>query len=228
MGNSPRPQMLVELRQVSAQYQALSDHTVLPTFHMVTTVADTSPPLYSYRLGLDTIEEWVNAAEAEGVAVILDLQPGRAGLMEEIERLKPFLYLPHVHLALDPEWTMGSDQIPGVHIGNMRAEQINEVQALLNEIALEIGLNRVLILHQFKDSMLPDKEAIVDFPYVETVIDSDGAFSAEVKISSYQQYAAEPAFEYGGVKLFTVRDRRLLTPDEVMALQPPPVVIIYQ
>ncbi|MFQ5422100.1 MAG: hypothetical protein ACE5EY_17265 [Anaerolineae bacterium] len=228
LGNSPRDEMLVDLRRVAAEYQALSAESVWPAFHMITTVAHTEPPNYSYQLEAEIIEDWITFAEQENAAVILDLQPGRADLMSEVERLLPYLYHENVHLALDPEWTMDDTQIPLVHIGQMYAEQINEVQAVLNQIAIEIGVNRVLILHEFKDSMLPDKADIMDYPFVEVVIDSDGAFSAEVKMDSYLQYTTEPAFEYGGIKLFTVRDRRLLTPEEVMALQPQPRIIIYQ
>ncbi len=228
LGNSPRDEMLVDLRRITAEYQAFSAEPVWPTFHMITTVAHTEPPNYSYQLEAEVIEDWIAFAERENAAVILDFQPGRADLMSEVERLLPYLYNENVHLALDPEWTMSDTQIPLIHIGQMYAEQINEVQAALNQVAIEIGVNRVLILHQFKDSMLPDKADIIDYPYVELVIDSDGAFSAEVKMDSYLQYTAEPAFEYGGIKLFTVRDRRLLTPEEVMALEPQPHIIIYQ
>lgn len=228
LGNSPRDEMLVDLRRMTAEYQALSTEPVWPAFHMITTVAHTEPPNYSYQLETEIIEEWIDFANREDVAVILDLQPGRADLMMEVERVLPYLYNENVHLALDPEWTMTDTQIPLVHIGQMYAEQINEVQAVLNQVAIEIGVNRVLILHQFKDSMLPDKADIMDYPFVEVVIDSDGAFSAEVKMDSYLQYTTEPAFEYGGIKLFTVRDRRLLTPEEVMGLEPQPHVIIYQ
>jgi hypothetical protein len=220
--------MLADLRQLSEEYQALSDRPVLPTFHMITTVAHTEPPLYSYPVDLAVIEEWVEAASLENVAVILDIQPGRADIIEEIGRIKHLLFLPNVHLAIDPEWMMNEYQIPNVHIGHVTGEIINEIQALLNEIAIETGLNQVLILHQFKDSMIEDKAAISDYPYVELVINSDGAFNADVKKASYLQYATEPGFEYGGIKLFTLRDRRLLLPDEVMGLFPQPAIIIYQ
>ncbi|NIT52586.1 MAG: hypothetical protein GWO41_07585, partial [candidate division Zixibacteria bacterium] len=82
-------------------------------------------------------EEWVNSADSEGVAVVLDIQPGYASINYEVNRLKEFFYLPHVHLALDPEFIMEDGEIPGQSIGQIYADQINEVQEFLNEIALE-------------------------------------------------------------------------------------------
>lgn len=197
---------------------------------MVVTVASQQPPYYYHYVDLKVIEEWIAAAEESGVVVILDIQPGRGNVFNLFERFKPYLYQPHVHLAIDPEFTMAEGEIPAQDVGQLYAEQINEVQAALNEIGHEIGLNRVLILHQFANSMLPDKELIESQPYVEIVIDGDGVGSPEAKTRNYNQYATEPAFEYGGFKLFPRDgDYPVLSPQEVMAtLTPPPVIIIYQ
>ena len=124
---------------------------------------------------------------------------------------------------------MQGGQIPGVNVGQLYAAQINQIQARLNEIGAAIGLNRVLILHQFLPSMLPDKVAIEDYPFVDIVIDGDGVGPAEVKIYNYTAYASEPAFEFGGFKLFpTDGDYPIMSPAEVMNLVPQPVLIIYQ
>jgi hypothetical protein len=110
----------------------------------------------------------------------------------------------------------------------MNGEQINQVQAILNEIAIEIGVNRVLIVHQFVDRMLESKELIADYPHVELIIDSDGTFNTAVKVGSYLRYAGEPGFEYGGIKFFYEHDDYILEPRGVMELLPPPALIIYQ
>jgi hypothetical protein len=124
---------------------------------------------------------------------------------------------------------MNAAQVPGAHIGQLYAAQINEIQARLNAVGAEIGLNRVLILHQFRPSMLPDKALIEDYPFVEIVIDGDGVGPANVKIQNYITYADEPAFEFGGFKLFpTDGDYPILSPAEVMGLEPQPALIIYQ
>lgn len=150
--------------------------------------------------------------------------------MSEFNLVKDLLYHPHVHLALDPEFAMQGNQIPGQNLGQLYASDINAVQQELNQIATEIGVNRVLILHQFSSTMLPNKEDIVDFPNVELVIDGDGVGSAQTKINNYNRYANQSGFEYGGFKLFpTDGDFPVLSPEEVMTLLfPPPAIIIYQ
>jgi hypothetical protein len=232
LGAAPRPEMLQELRGLAAQYQALSpDHYVMPAYHIITTIADPFPGEfnnYSHWLRFETLEEWVMSADSEGVAVVLDIQPGYASISYEINRLKEFFYLPHVHLALDPEFIMEDGEVPGQSIGQIYADQINDVQAFLNEIAIETGLNKVLIIHQFEPAMVRNKEAIEDYPYVELVIDADGFGGPNAKIGDYNQYAAEPGFEFGGFKLFFNWDFPLLSPPEVMVLEPPPAIIIYQ
>ncbi len=229
LGDWPREQMHQQLLSTVATYEPFTDRPILPTFHLITTVANPHPPLYRHHVGIEQIEEWVAAARELETAVILDIQPGRADLLSEFGRLEHLLYEPHVHFAIDPEFVMNAYQVPGANIGQLYAAQINEIQARLNAIGAEIGLNRVLILHQFRPSMLPDKALIEDFPHVEVVIDGDGVGPAQVKIYNYTTYADEPAFEFGGFKLFpTDGDYPVLTPAEVMALSPQPMLIIYQ
>lgn len=228
--------LVSDLKDLAAQYQALApQRRVLPGFHLVVTVADPwfgDDRNFNHRASEEAIERWLSMAEAEGFAVVLDVQPGHAPVLEELERISSHLRHPYVHLALDSEYTMGRTEeglfeVPGRVLGSLYAEQINAVQERLEAIAQEIGVNKVLIIHQFEDQMVPDKENIINYPHVELVIDSDG-FGGPDKVRDYQKYAQEPGFEYGGFKLYRNWDRPLLAPDEVLELEPPPVVIIYQ
>lgn len=229
LGELPREQLHQQLLSTVTQYQPMSDQPILPAYHLVTTVANPHPPLYFHRVDLALIERWVAQAKEVETAVILDIQPGRGDIMAEFERLEHLLYEPHVHFAIDPEFVMSSWQVPLVNVGQLYAAEINAIQARMNAIAAQIGLNRVLILHQFSPGMLPDKSLIEDYPFVEIVIDGDGVGAAGAKIRNYTSYASEPAFEYGGFKLFpTDGDYPVLTPAEVMNLEPQPALIIYQ
>lgn len=229
VGELPREQMHQQLLARVAEYEPYSDRFILPAYHLVTTVANPYPPTYSHQVSIELIEQWVAEAKVLETAVILDIQPGRADLLTEFSRLEHLLYEAHVHLALDPEFVMNQWQVPGATIGQLYASQINEIQAKMNVIGAEIGLNRVLILHQFRPAMLPDKTLIEDYPFVEILIDGDGVGAAAAKIRNYNDYASEPAFEFGGFKLFpTDGDYPVLTPAEVMNLDPQPVLIIYQ
>lgn len=233
LGESARDLMTRNLRARALQLQALSpDRFVLPTYHMVTTVADKHPgpdENYSHQVNAELLQGWITAAKEYKLAVIIDIQPARADLQEEFDRIKHFLRDPHVHLALDPEFIVNEQQIPSSHLGQIQADQINAIQEQLNEIALEIGINRVLIIHQFEDSMVVDKAQLTDFLHVELVIDADGVGDQWNKLLDYRQYVKEPGFEYGGIKVFTRHDSGLLlTPKDLMELEPPPAVVIYQ
>jgi hypothetical protein len=234
LGENGRDETTRNLKAAALEVQALSpDRFVVPTYHMVSTVADGHPGGdgdYSHQVSLEKLEDWVAHANENGLACILDLQLGFADLQTEFDRIKHLLYYPHVHLALDPEFIMTEeDAIPGEKLGTISIYQINLIQAQLSYIALEIGLNRVLIVHQFEDEMLPNKDQLYDFPYVELVIDADGYGGKWTKVKDYQQYVGELGFEYGGIKIFLREDTPpLLTLEEVFWLDPLPAVIIYQ
>jgi hypothetical protein len=234
LGEAGRDETTRNLKALALEVQERSpDRFVLPTYHMISTVADPHPgPAgnYSHQVSLEKLEDWVAHGNENGVACVLDLQLGFADLQAEFDRIKHLLYHPHVHLALDPEFIMTEEgAIPGERLGSISIYQINLIQAQLSQIALEIGLNRVLIVHQFEDVMLPNKKQLYDFPYVELVIDADGFGGKWTKVKDYQQYAGEPGFEYGGIKVFFREDPPpLLTLEEIFWLEPLPAVIIYQ
>ena len=231
LGHQPRDEMIQSLRETAVLYQNFPpNRETVPTFHIIITVADTTPPNYRHHLSLDLINQWVSLAEALEFAVILDIQPGHVSLISEFRRIEDLLHKPHVHLAIDPEFTMDGFEIPGQDLGQLYASEINIIQQELNQIGLDTGVNRLLILHQFDSSMLPDKGNIANYPYVELVIDGDGVGSATQKINNYNRYANQSAFEYGGFKLFpTDGDFPVLSASEIMnQLAPPPAIIIYQ
>lgn len=231
LGNQPRETMIDELRATTQIYADLDpEMETIPAFHIIITVADRTPPYYRHHINLDLVEEWVALAEELEFAVILDIQPGHVSSMYELDRIRPLLSHPHVHFAIDPEFVMDGNQVPGRDLGQLYAKEINDVQAELDQISQEIGVKKVLILHQFANKMLPDKENIIDYPNVEIVIDGDGVGYSETKINNYHRYADQPAFEFGGFKLFpTDGDSPVLTPQEIMdRLTPPPALIIYQ
>ena len=228
LGNQPLNQTIKMLWGEVSTFQGLDSRHAMPAYHMVTTVANQNPPEYRHLVDLATLDVFVNHANNNEAAAIIDIQPGRVDIQTEFERIRYLMYQPHVHLAIDPEFDMTDEQIPNVHVGQTPAEDINWVQAQLNQIAIEMGVKRVLILHQFKASMLPDKANIQNYPHVELVIDSDGTFNTDIKVFNYLQYANEPGFEYGGLKIFYNYDDRIMTAEEVMRLNPAPAIVIYQ
>ncbi|MCA9965055.1 MAG: hypothetical protein KC423_12450 [Anaerolineales bacterium] len=241
LGNQFRNETVRMIRGVINEYRPyLTDgRYLMPVFHIISTVAKPCDPEFpncSHHISKELLYDWLVTAENNNAAVTLDIQPARNDVMEEFQRVREFFYYPHVHLAIDPEFRMNSEQVPNKQIGTMDAADINAVQAELEQIALEIGVNRVLIIHQFKDSMITNKHNIINYPHVELVINGDGYGPPGPKIRNYQQYALEPGFEYGGFKMFTdqvngrlLYDVPFMLPERVMTvLNPQPVYIIFQ
>ena len=118
--------------------------------------------------------------------------------------------------------------IPGAKIGSMSGALLNATQLWLNELGERVGSRKALIIHQFDNRMFSDKAVIEDYPLVELVWDADGFGGPGAKIADYEQYATEPGFEYGGFKLFYNYDTPLMTPAQVLSLEPFPVFVVYQ
>jgi len=232
LGRHDMPATLELLSEQAQAYRELDPCTeVVLVFHMVTTIADASPGEdgdYNHRVPHETILPWINGIAAVGGISVLDLQLGRGDLDTELSLIEPLLRLPTVHLAVDPEFIVGEEEIPGTNLGQIDGETINHVQAWLNAIAEQVGEQKILVIHQFNDRMMENKDAIQDYPLVNLVWDADGFGGAGAKIGDYNQYRGEPGFEYGGLKIFYNYDVPVMTPAQVMALDPPPAYILYQ
>ncbi len=220
-------------REQALAYQAiLPGVQVVPFFHMVTTIADAFPGAdgdYVHRVPHERIAQWIDVARTSGLFCVLDIQPGHSPVMAEVEYVAPFLQQPGVHLAIDPEFLMAEEwAVPGQRIGTMTGAQVNEVQAWLNAVAQQVGERKVLVIHQFDDRMFSGKELLIDYPYVDLLWDADGFGGPGAKKGDYIQYAGEPGWEHGGMKLFYEYDVPLMAPSEVMSLTPSPVFVVYQ
>ena len=66
------------------------------------------------------IGRYLRAARRAKALLVLDIQAGRSDFYTETVRLQKWLEQPDVGLALDPEWRMGPDEVPGNVIGGGR------------------------------------------------------------------------------------------------------------
>jgi LysM repeat protein len=223
--------VVAKLEEQTAEYAALSDKPVQSALHFIATVAQASPGadgMYRNRMPMDLMEEWADLAERHGMLLIIDLQPGRSSVQEEVEAVMPLLERPNVHLALDPEFNMWGSQEPGQQIGHMTADEINWAVQKLSALVASKGLpNKILIVHQFTPNMIENKAGIITDPNVDIVIDMDGFGGQAAKIDRYD-YVQSVLVQFAGIKLFYQEDYELLSPSQIMSLDPPPDLIIYQ
>jgi hypothetical protein len=233
LGRAPARETVTRTVEQALAYQAVApDLQIVPFFHMVTTIADPFPGAdgdYVHRVTTPTVHHWIDVAQAHGLYSVVDVQPGHSPITAELAFAEGYLRRPGVHLAVDPEFVMAQeDAVPGLRIGTMTGEQVNLVQAWLNALAEQLGERKVLVIHQFEERMFTGKEVIADYPLVDLVWDADGFGGPGAKLGDYHQYAAEPGFEYGGFKLFYDYDMPLMTPEQVLGIEPRPVFVVYQ
>jgi hypothetical protein len=185
---------------------------------------------YSRRLPIAEVRPLVERAGEEGFIVFLDLQPGRTSFLEQAQEYEELLLLPHVGLALDPEWRLGPNEVHLRRIGSVEAD---EVQAVIDWLAAlvrrELLPQKVLVLHQFTLDMLRDRDTLEVPPELVGVIHVDGQGSLPAKYRTYavMSEGAEDRWLWGW-KNFLQIDRPLATPEQVLALDPVARVITYQ
>lgn len=213
--------------------QASSGVRVVGALHLIVGVAEVAPGsdgTYLSRLDPAVIERYLEAARARDLLLFLDVQVGWADPLVEVQRLERFLVDPDVQVALDPEFaTRGANVAPGKVIGTLQPDDVNRVQHYLAGLVHDHGLPpKLLVLHQFMDSMLARPSAYDDVPEVEIAIDMDGYGSSGSKLDHYHEFALAPYSERPAIKLFYKWDVPLLTPRDFAGLDRGPGIVIYQ
>lgn len=209
------------------------DKRAVGAFEMIVTVAQRSAGAdgnYSHPSNLQDVERWIDIAEANGLYVILDIQPGRSDFLTESIRYEELLKRPNVGLALDPEWRMGPNEIPGRTVGSVTAAEVNEVSEWLSNLVLENDLpEKIFMVHQFQVRMIQNREDLIDRPGLATVIHADGFGGREIKLVTYGLLQVEAPL-YNGFKLFIDEDTRIFQPADVLGFttHPVPDFVSYQ
>ena len=223
-----------EIAAWAASYDRLNgSREVIAAFHLITGVAQahaTPDGTWLYRLSARRIAEYVEVARERGMLVFLDVQIGWSDPLAEVRLLEPFLRERFVHVALDPEFATRRQGVrPGLAIGSVTAEQVNEVQRYLAALVSEEGLPpKILMVHQFTPGMLRDRGAVEDVEGVDLSIDMDGFGGIAIKLAGYDSYSLREPSEWPALKLFFEYDTPVMTPDQVQGLDRAPDLIIYQ
>ncbi len=233
LGEQGPEESIERLRPLVEAYGVDGVPTV-PAFDIIATVADARPGAdgdYSAETPIEVLEPWVDAARRAGVYVILDLQPGRTDFLTQARRYEELLRQPHVGLALDPEWRLRPDQVHLRQIGSVDAAEVNEVAGWLAELVRRERLpQKLLLIHQFKPSMITNRERIVTPPELAVVIQMDGQGPLATKYSSYRVITGNRPHPrwWWGWKNFYDEDSPVATPEQVLGLEPVPVFVSFQ
>jgi hypothetical protein len=234
LGEFSDPQQMVDkLKEQAAAYTAADPaRPAIPTIELIASVAQGSPGangLWLFRTPPDVIEQYAQLAEQNNCLLLLDVQMGYDTVAHEVQSLLPYLRRPYVHLAIDPEFHVKPGQVPGEEFGSVTAADVNGAAATLADLVVRYNIpDKVLVIHQFRYDMLPDKQNIKPIPHIQMVVVMDGWGTPEAKLANYKAFIHDQPIQYGGLKIFYRQDTPLLTPEEVLKLDPTPLVVIYQ
>jgi len=238
LGEYPPDEMLKKLGEECKKWEAADPAMpVQPALHYIAVTAQGAPGRdgkYRLRMPFKQIDSILGMAARINALVFLDVQVGFSNVQAEIPQLEQYLKMPHVHLGIDPEFSMKTGKRPGSVIGTMDASDVNFVSDYLANLAKANNLPpKMLVVHRFTQNMVTNYKNIKINPNVQIIMDMDGWGEPSLKHDSYKAYVWREPVQFAGFKLFYKNDIRkqnshMLTPQEVLAEKPQPVYIQYQ
>jgi hypothetical protein len=234
LGEQPVARAIQRAEDTAAQYQPLSDRPVVPTFEIIATVASSAAGAdgdYSSEASVETLRPWADAAREAGVYVVLDLQPGTSSFLDQAMLYQDLLLEPNVGLALDAEWRLKPGQRHLAQIGSVTSAEVNEVSAWLATLTRQHTLpQKLLVLHQFRRSMITDRELLVtNHDEIAVLIHADGNGTPDEKLATWDSVRADaPTGTWWGWKNFYDEDRPTFTPQQTYNITPVPDLVSYQ
>jgi hypothetical protein len=233
LGEQDLPGAIARAKDLAAQYQRHSDLPVVPAFEIITTVAATDPGRdgdFSNEVDIKKLRPYVDAARAEGLYVVLDLQPGTTDFLTQARMYEELLRQPHVGLALDPEWRLKPGQRHKVQIGSVGVDEINTVAEWLAGLVREHNLpQKLLMLHQFRTMMIVDRDRLnTSHPELAMMVHADGFGTQAMKDDTWNVLRKNSPNVFWGWKNFIDEDRPMLNPEQTMKVSPDIVFVSYQ
>ncbi len=223
--------------EVAAWNKADSLTPVQPAIHYIAVVAQGHPMpdgTYCKRMPFEQIDSALTIAKMGNAIVFLDIQVCQSSYQHEVPLLEKYLKMPHVHLGIDPEFSMKDGSVPGKKIGTINADDINYCSDYLAKLVKDNNLPpKILVVHRFTQGMVRNYKDIKLSPDVQLVIHMDGWGEPILKRSTYKLYIHKEPVQFTGFKLFYKNDLKkaphtMLTPDDLMKLKPQPSYIQYQ
>ncbi len=238
LGEYEPDEVLRRLSVEKEKWEAADPNTpVLPAIEYIAMVAQAdagADGMYRAMMPEAEIEKAHELSKKANAILILDMQIGLSTIDRELPKFKKYMERPDVHLALDPEFSMKSGDKPGTVIGTFNSQDINYVINYLSDIVKENKLPpKILLVHRFTDKMVTGAEQINPTPEVQVVMVMDGWGPKDLKRGTYAQVIEPEPVQFAGIKLFYKNDLKtpstgLMTPSDVLSLNPKPIYIQYQ
>ena len=234
LGTGPLDQRVREMEERAEPYA--DGREIMPVLEIIATIVQPGPGSdgkYRSRISDDKIETYLKAARKGKGMLLLNIQPGRSSFMAEAKAYEKWLQEPDVGLALDPEWAMGRGEVPGRTFGSTTGAALDDVATYLSEIVASNDLpEKVLVYHQLSPRIVRQESELKDHPGVALVKSVDGIGSPGAKEATYDRVNKTlPKHVHAGFKLFYTEDEessRLMTPKEVLALDPRPEYVLFE
>ncbi|RXK07041.1 hypothetical protein [Halarcobacter bivalviorum] len=231
LGESPIDNVVVKLREKGNYYtQELGENfDIQLAFHLIYGLATKDPGKdddYIINLPHKTVMKYIERAQKEGFAVIIDLQLGVYTPYEALQPVLKYLKYDNVHLALDPEFKIPKHRKypPGKFIGHIFGDDVNQAQELISNYLKENGIKekKKLIVHMFHERMLRKKELVKNYDNIELIYNIDGHGRGGIKVQIYNNLYSqdESLVANSGFKIFYKNDKKpLMTPKQILGLE---------
>lgn len=208
---------------------------VIPTFEIIASVASggaTDDGDYSYEWPAETFQPWIDFAVEHDMYVVLDLQSGRDDFLSQAKQYEELLKLPFVGLALDPEWRLAPNEIHLDQIGTVTAAEINETVNWVADLVRDNGLpQKMMIVHQFRPSMIQNRENLVERREIQMIVQMDGDGTGAQKDATWANILADADnahWAWGWKNFFDEDEPGPPSPEDTMGKVPTPVYVSYQ
>lgn len=143
---------------------------------------------YRTRIADAKIQDYLTVARKHRMLLLLDVQPGRAKILDEVKRLELWLKEPDVGLAFDPEWAVGPNQIPGRVFGHTSGGELDSIAQYLSGLVQQNDLpEKVFVFHQLSLRILSDEKAFKKHPGVVTIKSVDGIGARKDKEDTWRK-----------------------------------------
>lgn len=226
---TPRSAARKVVRQ-AAPFDRAGDRGVVTGFDLITVVATSTPGpdhLYRTRQPDELIGTYLKQVRSLGGRLVLDIQPGRSSVLNEVTALKRWIDEPDVDVGIDPEWNVGRKGVPGITTGSITAKELNAVSQRLDRIVKRQDLPpKLMVVHQFRDGSIERRDAIRQRNGVQVTLNFDGIGSRPAKEAGFVALATKGLFN--GFSIFYRLDANLMSPRSILDLLPPIDFLLYQ